>query len=138
MRKNRKIPKRMSVVAANTMRFGAIIVFLFVMVILNLLASSSCTQLMKAKGEKERELVNLDDERNREATRWEEMKTPRRLEAALRDNGMSMHYHKSSQVVRMTASGEPASGQISVARAAMRSRTGATASVTRNRPRSSR
>ena len=93
---------------------------------------------MKAKGEKERELVRLDEERMRESTRWEEMKTPRRLEAALRDNGMSMHYHKSSQVVRMTAAGEPASGQISVARAAMRSRTGATASVSRNRPRSAR
>ena len=39
MRKNRKIPKKMSVVATNTMRFGAIIVFFFIMVILKHLIS---------------------------------------------------------------------------------------------------
>ena len=52
MKKNRKIPKKMSVVASNTMHFGAIIVILSVMVILNLLAGSSCSQLMKTIGEK--------------------------------------------------------------------------------------
>ena len=76
MRRNVKKPAKMSVVAANTMRFGVIIVFLFVMVILNLLASSSCNHLMKEKGEMERELVKLDEARTREATRWEEMRTP--------------------------------------------------------------
>ena len=59
MRKNRKVPKKMSVVAANSMRFGAIIVFFFVMVILNLLSSSSCTMLLKEKGAKEHELKRL-------------------------------------------------------------------------------
>ena len=68
MRKNRKIPKKMSVVAANSMRFGAIIVFFFVMVILNLLSSSSCNMLLKEMGAKERELAKLegDIEFNRE------------------------------------------------------------------------
>lgn len=138
MRKNRKVSKKMSVIAVQSMHIGAVMFSLFIMVILNLLAASNCSHLMKSIGEKEKELNKLEDARLREVSRWEEMKTPRRLEAALRDNGMSMHYHKSSQVVRMTAAGEPASGQISVARAAMRSRTGATASVARNRPRSSR
>ena len=62
MRRNRKIPKKMSVVATNTMRFGAIIVFFFVMVILNLLSASSCTQLQNAKGALEREIVKLDED----------------------------------------------------------------------------
>ena len=39
MRKNRRIPKKMSVVASNTMHFGALIVVFSVMVIVNLLAS---------------------------------------------------------------------------------------------------
>ena len=70
MRKNRRIPKKMSVVASNTMHFGALIVVFSVMVIVNLLASSSCSQLMKAIGEKERQLVKLEDAKARESTRW--------------------------------------------------------------------
>ena len=121
MRKNRKIPKKMSVVATNTMRFGAIIVFLFVMVILNLLASSSCTQLMKAKGEKERELVRLDETRMRESTRWEEMKTPEKVEDALLRHGMAMKLPRPDQNIRMRADGTPCLGQNLMARARQRS-----------------
>ena len=51
MRKNRRVTKKMSVVATNSMRFGAIIVFFVIMVILNILSSNSCTQLLKQKGE---------------------------------------------------------------------------------------
>ena len=50
MRKNRKIPKKMSVVAANSMRFGAIIVFFFVMVILNLLAIGLFITFLLSRG----------------------------------------------------------------------------------------
>ncbi len=116
MRRNRKIPKKMSVVATNTMRFGAVIAFLFVMVILNLLASSSCTQLMKAKGEKEKELAALGEAMDRESTRWEEMKTPERLETALLRHGLSMKLPRPDQNVRMRPDGTPCPGQISLAR----------------------
>ena len=51
MAKNRRIPKRRSVVMTNTMRVGAVLGMLFVMSIINLLASSSCQQLLKAIGE---------------------------------------------------------------------------------------
>ena len=54
MRRNRKIPKKMSVVATNTMRFGAIILSFFVMVILYILSSQSCTRLQNQKGAMER------------------------------------------------------------------------------------
>ncbi len=121
MRKNRKIPKKMSVVASNTMHFGAIIVILSVMVILNLLASSSCTQLMKTIGEKERELVKLEDSKMRESTRWEEMKTPERVEEALRAHGLAMATPRAYQVVRMRADGTPFPGQLSVLRSRQRS-----------------
>jgi hypothetical protein len=121
MRKNRKIPKKMSVVASNTMHFGAIIVILSVMVILNLLAGSSCTQLMKTIGEKERELVKLEDSKMRESTRWEEMKTPERVEEALRAHGLAMATPRAYQVVRMRADGTPFPGQLSVLRSRQRS-----------------
>jgi hypothetical protein len=120
MRKNRKIPKKMSVVASNTMHFGAIIVILSVMVILNLLAGSSCTQLMKTIGEKERELVKLEDSKMRESTRWEELKAPERVEEALRAHGLAMATPRAYQVVRMRADGTPFPGQLSVLRSRQR------------------
>ena len=117
MRKNRKIPKKMSVVAANTMRFGAIIVFFFVMVILNLLSSSSCTMLLKEKGAKERELAKLEEARTQEATRWEEMKTTEKIEVALLRHGLSMKLPRPDQCVRMRADGSPYPNQLSLKRA---------------------
>ena len=116
MKRNRKMPKRMSVVATNTMRFGAIIVFFFLMVILNVLSNSSCTQLLKTKGEKEREIARLDDMLMRESTRWEEMKTPERIEAALFHRGLPMKPPRADQTVRMMANGQPQPGQIALTR----------------------
>ena len=116
MRKNRKIPKNLSVVAANTMRFGAILVFGFVMVILNLLASSTCKHLMKTKGEMEMELARLEDARMQESTRWEEMKTPDRIETALLKHGLSMKLPRPDQNVRMRSDGTPYPGQLSLSR----------------------
>ena len=120
MRKNKKIPKRLSVVATNTMRFGAIIVFFFLMVILNLLSASSCTQLLKTQGELERELAKLEDSCMRESTRWEEMKTPERVEVALLRHGLLMRPPRPEQTVQMRGNGTPYPGQLSVARARQR------------------
>ncbi|MBR2940142.1 MAG: hypothetical protein IKC14_02410 [Kiritimatiellae bacterium] len=112
--------KKMSVVATNSMRFGAIIVFFFVMVILNLLSSSSCTQLLKQKGEMEREIAKLDDARMRESTRWEEMKTTENIEAALLRHGLSMHMPRPDQTVRLLPDGTPRPGQLSLAKSKAR------------------
>ena len=120
MAKNRRIPKRKSVVVSSTMRVGAVLGILFVMVILNLLASSRCQQLMKAIGEDEKELGRLEDARMREATRWEEMKTPEKIEAALIRNGLSMKPARADQIVHMRSSGQPYPGQVSVAKARQR------------------
>ena len=118
MRKNRRVPKKMSVMAANSMRFGAIIVIFFVMVILNLLSSSSCTMLLKEKGMKEKELAKLEQTRTQEATRWEELKTPEKIEVALLRHGLSMKMPRPDQWVRMRADGTPLyPNQVSVKRA---------------------
>ena len=126
MRKNRKVSKRMSVIAANTMRFGAIIVFFFVMVILNLLSSSSCTQLLNEKGEKERELAKLEESHRRESTRWEEMKTPEEVEAALFRHGLRMSTPRADQCIRLNARGVPYPNQLALTRLRQRAGTAAT------------
>ena len=111
----------MSVVATNSMRFGAIIVFFVMMVILNLLSSQSCTQLLKQKGEMEREIAKLEDMCTRESTRWEEMKTQEKIEEALLRHGLSMRTPDPAvQVVRLLPDGTPRPGQLSVARARAR------------------
>lgn len=118
------------------MRFGAIIVFFVVMVILNLLSSSSCNQLLKQKGEMEHELARLENDRTREASRWEEMKTPEGIERALRGNGLAMKLPRPDQTVIMMPNGQPRPGQISLAQANARNKAVAVR-VTERRPRSS-
>lgn len=134
MRKNRKMTKRMSVLTANMLHFGAIVMMLFVMVILNLLASSSCSQLMKSIGEKDRKLVKLEEERQRESARWEQMKTPEKLETALLKHGLSMKYPRPNQVVKMKADGTPYVGQISVYQAKQRQATASYAKLSEQQP----
>ena len=114
MKRNRRVPKKMSVVAANSMRFGAIVVFFFVMVIMNLLSSSSCTMLLKEKGVKERELAKYEEARTQEATRWEGMKTPEKIQAALMRHGLAMRLPHADQCVRMRPDGTPYPNQRSV------------------------
>lgn len=103
-----------------SVRFGTIIVFFVLMVILNLLSASSCRQLVREKCKMERELVRLEDARLREMTRWEGMKTPEAIERALVMHGLSMHLPRPDQVVRMTRDGTPRPGQLSLARAKAR------------------
>ena len=137
MKRNRKVPKKMSAVVACTMYAGAVMLTLFVMVIVNLLASSSCGQLERSTKEKERQLERLEDERQRESARWEQMKTPERLEMALRRMGLAMRFAHAEQVIYMTADGQPKPAQISVALAQRRlnEKGMATASVRTNRSR---
>ena len=114
------MPKKMSVMATNTMRFGAIIVVFFVMVILNILSSSSCTQLSARQGEMRREIKKLEDACQRESTRWEEMTTPENVEIALFRHGLSMKTPRADQTVQMMESGAPRPGQLSLAKAKLR------------------
>lgn len=122
MRRNRKMPRKMSVITERAMHVGGVIVMLFAMVILNRLADSSCTQLMKSIGEKERTLAKLEEARQRESANWESMITPDKLERHLVKHGLSMHYAKPAQTVRMRSDGTPYPGQLSVVKADARVR----------------
>ena len=132
MRRNRRVTKKRSVVATNAMRFGAISVFFFVMVVLNLLSSQSCAQLLKQKGEMEREIAKLDDARMRESTRWEEMKTAENIEAALLRHGLSMQTPRPDQTVRLLPDGTPRPGQLSLTKSKSRLNVRTVATVKRS------
>ena len=73
MRKNRKMSKKMSVMAGRTVQIGAVMVMAFAIVILNMLATSSCKHLEKEIRIKERQLAKLDDEKEREGARWNDI-----------------------------------------------------------------
>jgi len=120
MKKNRKVSKRQSAFASHVTRCGVVLIAIGMMVILNILSSTSCTMLMKKQGELERQLEKLTDVRTQEATRWEMMKSPEKVEMALLKSGLKMQLPHPVQNVRIGKTGVPYPGQISVARAKQR------------------
>jgi len=115
MRRNRKVSKRMSRISVHTMHIGAVMLMLFVMVILNLLASSSCNQLIKIVDQKEKTLQSCDAELERTSSKWDAMRSSDNLDRALVKWGLSMHSPSANQIIRIDASGHPYPGQTSVA-----------------------
>jgi len=133
MKKNRRVNKKMSVNTLIATHFGSVLIVLFIMVVLNLLASSSCQQIMKSIGENERELKRLEDVCNRASTCWEEMKTPEKIGAALLRHGLAMRPPRPSQNVFMKEDGTPYPGQHSVAMARKRAKGTSAAQVNQAR-----
>ena len=80
------------------------------------LFDANCLAMSQELGNAEKRLAAAEAELNRETARWEEFKTPERLENALARFGLEMRYPSSSQIVRMDGKGRPAPGQLSVAR----------------------
>ena len=130
MKKNRKMSKKMSVMAGRTVQIGAVMAMVFVVVIFNMLAQSSCKHLEKSIREKERQLTKLDEEKAREEARWGAMETNESLDAALLRHGLAMKLPRAAQQVRLRSDGTPYPGQISVAKASARNRASQTAQYT--------
>lgn len=101
MKKNRRVSKRMTVMARQTTHIAVIMIMFAAMVILNLVASSNCTQLMKTIGEKRNRLAALQKSHQRENARWEEMITNDQLERTLYRRGIAMYLPKAHQFVRI-------------------------------------
>ena len=129
MRRNRKVSKRMSRISVHTMHIGAVMLMLFVMVILNLLASSSCNQLVKIVDQKDKELKSCNEELERTSARWDAMRSSDNLDRALVKRGISMHIPNPNQIILMDASGHPQPGQTSVALLRQRVQGGISAQV---------
>jgi len=62
----------------------------------------------------EQKYAALENERVREEARWNEKKTPEKLERAMLQHGLLMTYPTPEQVVRMDENGRPIAGQIAV------------------------
>jgi hypothetical protein len=77
---------------------------------------SKCVQLGQEIRKHEIKYTTLENERVREAARWDEKKTPEKLERAMLQHGLAMNYATAEQVVRMDADGRPVAGQISLAK----------------------
>lgn len=136
MRKNKKISKRMSRITVNMMHLGAIMLTFFVMVVLNLMASSSCSQLTKIIADKDKQLADSKVELSKNIVRWDSVKSSVNLERALVVRGMSMNYPKSNQIVRMDERGRviPSQNSVAVLRRKKQEQERSTASFEPRRP----
>jgi hypothetical protein len=77
---------------------------------------SKCSLLGQEIRKHEQKYAALENERVREAARWDEKKTPEKLERAMLQHGLAMTYPTADQMVRMDANGRPLAGQLSLAR----------------------
>lgn len=136
MRKNKKISKRMSRLTVNMMHLGAIMLTFFVMVVLNLMASSSCSQLTKIIADKDKQLADSKVELSKNIVRWDSVKSSVNLERALVVRGMSMNYPKSNQIVRMDERGRviPSQNSVAILRRKKQEQERSTASFETRRP----
>ncbi len=107
--------------ATGTMGVAALIVTGVIMTMIYFSADSRCGSITKEIGRCEKRLAALDAELARVNVRWEEMKTPERLEVQLKRFGVEMTRPREDQLVRMDESGRPVPGQLAVARAMRRS-----------------
>lgn len=121
MRRNRKVKKN-AALKSGTMGIASLIVSALIMTMIYYVLDSRCTLIARDIGKVERRFTQLEAECVREAARWDELKVTERLTEKLNRFGLEMRYPRQDQIVRMTADGRPAVGQISVARAASRAK----------------
>lgn len=114
MRKNRKIPKKVSVAANVTMYAGMNVLMVFVVTVVYMLASSSCSQLMNEVCKLEEKLGQCENERQREEARWQGLNATENLESTFVKCGISVREPSHNRIIRIGADGKPLSGQLSL------------------------
>lgn len=123
MRRNRRVKKHSRFKAGAT-GVVALIVSIFMMAMIYWTLDSQCTSVMREIGDAEKRVKALDAEYGRENARWNRMKVRERLDETITRIGLVMQTPKPDQIVRMMPNGEPAPGQMAVARARARAKTG--------------
>ena len=119
-RRNRRIRKHSRFTSGATV-VAALIVSAFFMLMIYWSLDARCTSIQREIGVAEKKLKALESELGRETARWNELKTRERLDEKITRFGLAMQNPLPDQVIRMTASGKPAPGQMAVARAKARS-----------------
>jgi len=123
MRRNRRVKKHSRFKSGAT-GMVALIVSSFIMMMIYWTLDSQCSSIMREIGEAEKRTKALEAEYGRENARWNRMKVRERLDETITRIGLVMQTPKPDQVVRMMPNGEPAPGQMAVARARARAKTG--------------
>lgn len=121
MKRNRRV-KRHSHFALNAMNIATLLITGVCMLMAYWWLDSRCVAIAHDIGKAEKSLAKLDSELERETMKWNEMKTPERLEAALSRHGLDMHNPGPDQVIKMRFDGHVAPRQMSVVRAQRRNR----------------
>ncbi|MCR5413359.1 MAG: hypothetical protein K6F50_01360 [Kiritimatiellae bacterium] len=104
------------------MHFGAVMLMCVVVVILNLLASSSCSQLMKSIGEKDAMLQAKREEFDSATARWEATTSADNIDRILARHGIEVSHPRPHRIIRMDANGRVIPNQRSVELALLRKR----------------
>lgn len=136
MKQNRKVSRRRSVIGMHVMHFGAIMLMFVVMVIVHLLASSSCGQLMKSIGEQERLIKARQNELDSANAMWRQATSTDNIARILHRRGLEMGDPQSDYVIHFDRTGKPNENERSVA--LLRSHQRDVASVVAPKPRSRR
>ena len=118
--KRNKRTKRCSEFTLNTVHIAALVVSLFIMLMAYWFLDSRCGAIAQDIGAAEKALAKLDGELERETMKWNEMKTPEKLELALKKHGLDMNNPAPEQVIKMLPNGKIAPRQLSVVRALRR------------------
>ena len=113
MRRNRKRQVRVKFLPVPA---AGVIVLAASVALSYLFMDSKSAQLGQEIRKCEQKYTALENERVREAARWNEKKTPEKLERAMLQHGILMTYPTAEQVVRMDANGRPVPGQLALAR----------------------
>ena len=115
MKRNRKV-KKYSRSTVNSVNTVALIVLSFFALMVYWSQDARCTALTQEIGRAEQELRRLDGDCQREASSWDELKSPGRLAQAFIRHGIDMGQANPEQVIHMGKGGLPEPGQMSVAR----------------------
>jgi len=113
MRRNRKRQARVKFLPIPA---AGIIVLTASVALSYLFMDSKSAQLGQEIRKYEQKFSSLENERVREEARWNEKKTPEKLERAMLQHGILMTYPTPDQVVRMDGNGRPIPGQLSLVR----------------------
>ena len=123
MRRNKRV-KQCSQFAVRSVQVAVLILSAFTMMMAYLSKDQCCTSIQQEIKKAEDELKKLEGEYQREAARWEELRTLENIDRQLVYFGAEMQLPQPEQVVRMGDNGRPVPGQLSVLRAQARAQGG--------------
>ena len=129
MRQNRKVSRKRSIIGMHVVHFGVIMLMFGVMAVLHLLVTSSCGQVMKSIGEKERLIQARQNELESARAAWRRATSTDNIARMLHRRGIEMIDPQSDNVIHFDQNGRIDPRERSVALVRERQKILQTASV---------